>query len=259
MSHAVCVVPVSPMRKEASHRSEMTSQLLFGEFVEILSEAKDFFQVKCLYDGYEGWCQSTQLEQISDGEIIETKQFASAFQNKILINNQSAYIPFGSPLYYLEMESFAWEKFNVNYLNSKQSSSGNIAFSYDHLKEISFQFLNTAYLWGGKSVYGIDCSGFAQQVFKFFGIKLLRDAYLQATQGETVNHVTDAIPGDLAFFKNEENKITHVGIVLDKGEIIHASGKVRIDKLDAEGIVTNEGNRTHHLHSIKRMANLIGN
>ena len=258
MSHAVCIVPVSPMRKEASHRSEMTSQLLFGEFVEILNEAKDFIQVKCLYDGYEGWCQQTQFEKINESEIIETKEFAGSFQNKILINNEPAYLPFGSPLYYLEMESFAWGKYIVNYLHAKQNSSGNIPFTFDNLKEISTQFMNTAYLWGGKSVYGIDCSGFAQQVFKFFGIKLLRDAYLQATQGETVNNIADTIPGDLAFFKNEENRINHVGIVLNNGEIIHASGKVRIDTITDDGIVTNEGNRTHQLHSIKRTGVLIG-
>jgi cell wall-associated NlpC family hydrolase len=90
-------------------------------------------------------------------------------------------------------------------------------------------------------------------VFKFFGIKLLRDAYLQAAQGEEVMNLNVANAGDLAFFENDEGRITHVGILLNDKEIIHASGKVRIDKIDEEGIITAEGKRTHKLHSIKRM------
>jgi cell wall-associated NlpC family hydrolase len=243
------------MRKEAAHRSEMTSQLLFGEFVEVLGEEKNFLHVKCLFDGYKGWCQRTQLEAITENEIVDTHYFAGSFQNEMLINNEPAIIPFGSPLYYLEMVAFKWGQYEVNYLNTKHNLLNAIPFSYENLKKISFTFLNTAYLWGGKSVFGIDCSGFVQQVFKVFGIKLLRDAYLQADQGIEIKNLSDAVPGDLVFFHNEESRITHVGIVLKNKEIIHASGKVRIDSIDEDGIITAEGERTHQLHSIRRFTN----
>ena len=238
MSFAVCIVPVSPMRKEPAHRSEMVSQLLFGEFVEIISEEKDFAEIICLYDGYKGWCQKTQLKTVAANEILEPKHFTTVHSVQIEINGTPAYVPFGTPVYMMEDEAAILDECQIDYSSAKDKIGDVQAFNSERLKEISHQFLNTAYLWGGKSVYGIDCSGFAQQVFKFFGIKLLRDAYLQATQGEAVNNLADAKTGDLAFFHNEEGRITHVGILLSSGEIIHASGRVRIDKIDAQGIIT---------------------
>ena len=126
-------------------------------------------------------------------------------------------------------------------------------FTEASIKEISIQFLNTSYLWGGRSVFGIDCSGFVQQVFRFFNKPLQRDAYQQATDGEVVGFLQEAKCGDLAFFDNEEGKITHVGILYNADTIIHASGKVRIDKIDNMGIVNSDtGERTHNLRIIKR-------
>lgn len=108
-------------------------------------------------------------------------------------------------------------------------------------------------MWGGRSVYGIDCSGFVQQVFKLFGIRLLRDAYLQAGQGIPVQRIEESVLGDLAFFQNEEGRITHVGIILGNNEIVHASGQVRIDTVDGQGILNRDnGKRTHRLHSVRR-------
>ncbi len=122
------------------------------------------------------------------------------------------------------------------------------------IKQLTYRYLNTPYLWGGKSSVGIDCSGFTQQVFKILGIPLLRDAYQQATQGEAVNSLVEATCGDLAFFDNEQSRITHVGIMIDNKTIIHASGYVRIDKIDEEGITHSiTGKRTHKLWGVKRM------
>ena len=114
-------------------------------------------------------------------------------------------------------------------------------------------FLNAPYLWGGRTPWGIDCSGLTQQVYKHFGIAILRDASQQATQGKTVNFLAEAKPGDLAFFDNAEGRIIHVGILLSPEEIIHASGRVKIDRIDNEGIYSEElGKRTHQLRIIKR-------
>lgn len=127
------------------------------------------------------------------------------------------------------------------------------AFTAENIREVASKYLDVPYLWGGRSSCGIDCSGFSQQVFRRFGIKLPRDAYQQAELGEVVGFLQEAVCGDLAFFDNEEGRITHVGIMLGNDQIIHASGKVRIDRIDHLGIVQSEtGLRTHKLRIIKR-------
>ena len=70
--------------------------------------------------------------------------------------------------------------------------------------------------------------------------------------GMTTLSFEESEPGDLAFFGNKEGKITHVGIILEKNHIIHSSGKVRIDRIDQQGIFnTKAGNHTHKLRLIK--------
>ena len=108
------------------------------------------------------------------------------------------------------------------------------------LVETATLYLNTPYLWGGKTPFGIDCSGFVQMVYKLNGFKVLRDASQQASQGDALSFIEESEPGDLAFFDNEEGNIIHVGIMMEINYIIHASGKVRIDRLDHLGIYNSE-------------------
>jgi cell wall-associated NlpC family hydrolase len=130
----------------------------------------------------------------------------------------------------------------------------NHACTAEALEIVAKQFLGTAYLWGGRTVFGIDCSGFVQMVFKLFNINLPRDAYQQAEVGEDVGFLAEAKTGDLAFFDNEQGKITHVGILLSPQSIIHASAIVRIDPIDQAGIVSSSsGLRTHQLRTIRRI------
>jgi hypothetical protein len=252
MKTAVTVLSVVPMRKEPAHRSEMVSQLLFGEYVEILEEEEYFTRVKCLYDNYEGWVQSNQLTPVD--QVLTTDIYVGCWMGAVLINGENRNIPMCTPVY-TDKEMYKVADKELRYSIGDDclwKCSGKEINAYT-LEQVYAKFLYTPYLWGGKSVFGIDCSGFVQQVFKLFGIKLLRDAYLQAGQGSVVSRLAEARLGDLAFFQNENGRVTHVGIILENQEIVHASGQVRIDLLDREGIVNREtGKRTHQLHSIKR-------
>ncbi len=171
-------------------------------------------------------------------------------------NGHPMMVPMGSQLTGMKNGKAKWRKNQVHYKGKiwDAAEAGTDPLS---IRQLTCKFLNTAYLWGGRSVFGIDCSGFTQSVFKFLGVSLLRDACLQAGQGEAVGFLEETRTGDLAFFDNEEGRITHVGILLNTNEIIHSSGKVRIDKIDNMGIVQSETfERTHHLRVIKRL--LIG-
>jgi len=155
----------------------------------------------------------------------------------------------------VEDEYEGWVANNqVNFTDQLTASDQlNFSFEADTVRETAFAYLDVPYIWGGKSKFGIDCSGFCQQVYKAFGIRLPRDAYQQAALGEVVGFLQEVQCGDLAFFDNEEGKITHVGMMLSSQEIIHASGKVRIDKIDNQGIINvDTGARTHRLRIIKR-------
>jgi len=253
MSYVVCIVVVAPLRREAEHRSEMVSQLLLGEFAEVLEVSSDFFRVRCIYDGYEGWCQRKQMEVME--EILLTDRYLQEGIQYIKVNNQFCRISMGTPLYDTPVQ------FKNTLIDYKMDgvSPCKPEFTATAIGKMAGEFINTPYSWGGKSIFGIDCSGFTQQIFKLFDIKLPRDAWQQAESGELVGFLQLVKCGDLAFFDNAEGRITHVGILLDNEHIIHSSGKVSIDKIDNEGIInTNTGLRTHHLRIIKRYKDLKG-
>ena len=225
----ICSVPVAPMRKEAAHRSEMVSQLLFGERVQLIESSGDFVLVKNEYDAYTGWCQRSQLTELAgDFPVEEPELLTSTYINEGMLRDTAIHLPMGVPI-------------------------GN----WQGITEPKFTYAGTTHTAGivpfSESVFGIDCSGFSQQVFRYFGKKLPRDSGDQAKQGEDVGFLAESRAGDLAFFNNAEGIITHVGILLNNHEIIHASGKVRIDTIDQWGIINRDTEqRTHTLRIIKR-------
>lgn len=254
MSIVACCVPVSPIRAAPAHASEMVTQLLFGETAVTLAEEREWIKIKGTYDGYEGWCHSNHLLQLN--QLIPAPAFppryAGDWVNEAWYDGVPMHLPFGCDLS-LFLDQLCFKTiipftFNGKFFTLPSGSS----FS-DKVTGTSKCFLNTGYLWGGKSVFGIDCSGFTQTVFRLLGIAIHRDASQQATQGEVVDSFQEVKTGDLAFFDNDAGKITHVGILTGPSSIIHASGKVRIDKMDEKGILHSQtGEQTHRLRVIKR-------
>ena len=251
--NCICLVSVAPLRAEPSHSSEMISQLLFGEISEILMKEGDFTKIKSQYDHYIGWCQTSQLQNF-EKDLSGNKILAGEWINKISINGQYAFIPMGADLTFLQYNKAVAGPYIIEY-NGVTINAVTNEWNAENVRQLAYSFFNTAYLWGGRSVFGIDCSGFTQLVYKCFGKYLLRDASQQATQGEAIGFLQEAQTGDLAFFDNEEGKIIHVGILLDSSTIIHSSGRVRIDGIDNMGVVNTEtGRRTHSLRIIKRFS-----
>lgn len=253
MQLAVCIVPRAPLRQEAAHRSEMVSELLFGEWAEVLEEGKSFVKIRCSYDGYEGWCQSGQiLLKTPAGAGPVPTRLVSEWSGILQFNKQPMHLSLGSPLPIAENGEGQWGHYSFRYEGASVIPAAS-HFTADAISQLAYQYINTPYLWGGRSVFGIDCSGFVQQVFRFFQKQLPRDAYQQAELGELVGFLQEVQCGDLAYFDNEEGRITHVGLLLNSDTIIHAAGKVRVDKIDNMGIVNGDtGERTHKLRIIKR-------
>ena len=254
----VCNLSLVPFRAEPSDKSEMTSQLLFGDHFTIQENTGKWLRVITAHDEYEGWIDIKQFDEIEHAVFVALHDL-----NTILGPSVSHYITMISANEKLNLVAGSnipntLDKFF--YLkNTKYKLEGEtIKPSKDNFRsgvvDVAKFYLNAPYLWGGKSVFGIDCSGLTQMVYRQFRLKLKRDAYQQAEQGELVGFLQEAQAGDLAFFDNDEGRITHVGIMLDNERIIHASGRVRIDGIDNQGIFNRELNRyTHKLRIIKRV------
>jgi hypothetical protein len=251
MQFGICNLAVIPLRAEPSERSEQVSQILFGESFEILIWKDKWAKVLTAFDRYEGWISVIQFAMLGHVAFKTLAQsrvpltYRAVTQSWKKPDNSVLYLPIGSSLVFLEGTTckIGNEKFEI---------IGEIG-AREGLASTAKSFLNTPYLWGGRTHFGIDCSGFTQAVYKLHGITLPRDAWQQAENGLVVDFLQEGKLGDLAFFDNDEGRITHVGILLNNGQIIHASGKVKIDTIDNQGIYSEEQKRyTHKLKVIKR-------
>mgnify|MGYP000538859901 CR=1 FL=1 len=249
----ICNLAIIPLRFEPSDKSEIVSQVLFGEHFEILEQLKQWSKIKLQYDDYEGWVDSKQYQTISESEYDQLSEDVIVLNADLIEyitgpNNLLLPIPLGSSLSFLN-----YGDINTSNFNFEGTKISGIK-TKDCILNTAFIYLNAPYLWGGKTPFGIDCSGFTQMVYKLNGYKLMRDASQQSKQGEALSFIEESEPGDLAFFDNEEGNIIHVGIIMKDNYIIHASGKVRIDRLDHLGIYNSEVNRhTHKLRVIKKI------
>ncbi|MES2864469.1 MAG: C40 family peptidase [Bacteroidota bacterium] len=249
----ICNLGIVPIRCEASDRSEMVSQLLFGDSFKIIETSPKWTKINTAFDAYEGWIDNKQFQEITENQYNLLENSASVLNGELIDfisyeTNQLMPIPLGSSLNFLDINE-------INTANFQFEGKKECGIKpKDNLLKTAFLYLNAPYLWGGKTPFGIDCSGFTQMVYKLNGHKLLRDASQQAKQGEALSFIEESEPGDLAFFDNEEGNIIHVGIMMENNYIIHASGKVRIDRIDHLGIYNvDTGRHTHKLRVIKKV------
>lgn len=256
MNFGICSLSIVPCRKEPASTSEMVSQLLFGETYTIIEDREDWIQVTTNYDNYPCWISGKQHTRLRDADFKNLQNSTLSSELIQVVNqsdNQSVFpITIGATL--PNFKNGTLHIGDLNFSFEGQTSDLNTKKTVQNIKETAYLFLNAPYLWGGRSPFGIDCSGFTQLVYKLNGYKLPRDASQQVEVGSPLSFVEEAEAGDLAFFDNEEGNIVHVGIILENQQIIHASGSVRIDKFDHYGIFHSDNKKySHMLRVIKKI------
>lgn len=248
MQYGICNLSIVPIRFEPSDKSELTSQVLYGDYFKVLEQRRFWSKIRLAFDKYEGWIDNKQYIEITEAQYNTLNQEIPKLSSDLVEfiqdkNEQLHAISLGSSINGLSLLNHRFDGNSVSGISSK-----------NNLINTAFLYLNAPYLWGGKTPFGIDCSGFTQMVYKLNGYKLLREASQQATQGEALSFIEESEPGDLAFFDDNEGIITHVGIIMKDNYIIHAYGKVRVDRLDHSGIYNvDEEKHTHKLRVIKKV------
>jgi cell wall-associated NlpC family hydrolase len=257
MEKGICLLRIIPLRREPSEKSEMVSQLLFGEVYETAETEAEWLRITAEFDGYTGWIDKKMFRTVSADyyQRLSMGGYAVAGQitETLLTPEKEVFIiPAGSTLGFashdetFEIDSVCY-KLTGQTINTGQKQSADVI-------ETARRFMHSPYLWGGRSPFGYDCSGFVQMAYKIKGVRLPRDAWQQASVGRIVHVIKEIARGDLVFFAGDEDRVVHVGLAIPPGMIIHCSGMVRIDILDEKGIFNKQLNQyTHRLHSIRRV------
>ena len=259
MKYGICLQSVIPVRQSQTEKSEQVSQLLFGETYTVIEQESNWIKIRCTFDDFTGWIDRNTAHGLSEESFFRINQIPQPVLDRkviklVLENGTCMTILPGSdlPFYDPTLNGFRIDKKTFQ-LNEKPETGAEIA-TIASVTDTAKEFMNAPYLWGGRSFFGIDCSGFTQVVFKINHIKVPRNASQQAFSGKPVNRLENAWPGDVAFFINEEGDICHVGIIMAHNKIIHASGHVRLDPIDSTGIFNAERqNYSHHLECIRRV------
>jgi hypothetical protein len=252
METFICENIFVPLRSAPTHKSEMLSQILFGEKYTIVEKSGSWLKIRTLFDNYPGWIdidhlQFSAAEGASCGHVINRSLVCFKHDKTRIVLEAGCEVfdpDFDDKIFTIGKNIYnVTSEFNKNYISTN-----------DTLPDIAMKFINSPYIWGGRIPSGIDCSGLTQLAYKIFGIPISRDAAHQAEEGKLIDFIDEAIPGDLAFFGNNKGRISHVGMIISRGLILHASGRVRIDTVDHQGIFKNEINDySHTLRTIRRM------
>ena len=256
MNYGIAHISIIPMRFEANDRAEMVNQILFGEHYKVIEKRAKWLKIRLAHDKYEGWICRKQYFEIDKTQFLslsEETQFYNYNLIDALSTERGEIIPIG-----LGSTLPFYDKEHCTINNTKFHFEGAHKPCEKHTKkdivDTAFMYLHAPYLWGGRTPMGIDCSGFTQMAYRLNGRAIPRDASQQIELGITLSFIEEAEPGDLAFFDDAEGNIVHVGIILENNQILHASGKVRIDSIDQQGIFNKElGEHTHKLRLIKQI------
>lgn len=260
MRYGISNLSIVPVRSEPREKSEMCTQILFGEHYMILEENSKWCQIKLSFDGYEGWIDRKMVNELEETDLLHLTGSPAVVTTDVfnIVQPVGGYSNFlivaGSSLPDFDPIGKTFRIGNVVY----NIQGNSISSSHKEVREViienALKYFNSPYLWGGRSPFGIDCSGFTQILYKMAGISIPRDASQQAMTGENLSFVEEAHPGDLAFFDNDDGTIMHVGIIWEKNKIIHSSGKVRIDNVDHFGIFNiDTGRYTHQMRLMRRI------
>lgn len=256
--NAICPLAQIPVRSEPSERSEMVTQILFGETFNILEEKGNWLLVRIHIDNYEGWIDRKQALPVTEEFIGKMKSGSShIITDKTAVcycKNDSTYLLLGKGSQLPLSTGSIFHLGHKTYTTISKTKAIPKKLSTAKIAAMAIDYVNAPYLWGGRSIMGVDCSGLVQIVYHMCGRDLPRDSSQQALVGKAIDFVDEAQPGDLAFFDNPAGEIIHVGIITEPGKILHASGHVKIDKIDHNGIYSLElGTYTHSLRIIKRL------
>ena len=252
METFVCCNVFVPLRSGPSHRSEMLSQVLFGEKYTIIDQVGHWYRIETLFDNYTGWIDTDHLQHSPAGRDDE----GLVLNRSLLCHREDGtklVLEAGCEVYEPDFEKSCFRAGSNTFSAEAGFSQSYIKVS-EAISDTSLKFINSPYIWGGRIPSGIDCSGFVQMVYKIRGVKIPRDSWQQAEAGISISFLDETLPGDLLFFDDERGKITHVGMILSRGLVIHASGRVRIDTIDHQGIFKKEkGGYSHKLRTIRRI------
>lgn len=257
---AIALHSVIPVRTEACEGAEQNTQMLFGELAEVIDEQPRWKRIRLESDGQEGWVDAKMITPMTDKEYAAHKKalktaatvaFPMAYA---MSENNGQTIPLTAGTRLTNYKDGRFEVLGVGFrIDPSMVITAPLELNQENLLKAVRFFINVPYLWGGKNALGMDCSGFTQTVMSLFGKALLRNASEQVTQGKPIKDLSKAKAGDLVFFDHEDGKISHVGIVIDPERVIHCSGRVKVEKLDSQGIFNAEtGEYSHHLVSIRR-------
>ncbi|RZK16120.1 MAG: hypothetical protein EOO56_20785 [Hymenobacter sp.] len=249
-----------PVRAEASDKAEQVTELLFGDCYTVLLAQGNWLHVEGAADKYLGWIDYKQHMPVSDAyfRAWQAQDHPRALDLVQVVSDANTRQPItvGCRLPFFDGMTLKIGDKTLFYngVATNPTQAAPLERQLTLLRKLGHLYLRAPYVWGGKSVFGLDCSGLMQQLFGLLGIQLPRDAHQQIALGEPVDFVTQAQPGDLAFFENADGRIVHVGVVLDEGQILHAHGEVRLDPLDHHGIFNRTRQKySHKLRLIKRV------
>lgn len=256
-SFAICKISIACLRHLPTHKSYQISQILFGEYVEIISRKnRDWIRVRCCWDGSIGWADPKQLHVLKAKEVHlfeDCDTFSLEHLHGLSSADKTIPISIGSNLYKCDGLNVKMPFGHFQYSGQIIQLSATKS-STPLLIAIAKRFLHCPYVYGGRSILGIDAPGLVQVIYKMMGYKLPRHSAEQAKLGVDIGFVTQCEVGDLAFFENENQLITHVGLILEDNTILHAYGQTRIDQLDQQGIYNKKQKRyTFKLRTIRRI------